>query len=150
MKLTEPWVQQVIDSEFDDVELVALENAGNQRRRIVRLFVDRPGGVDHELLARVSQRVGVALDEARLAEGPYTLEVSSPGLDRPLTKPRHFAERVGEKVWVRTHAPVVGRKVWQGVLVQADETGIVVREGDEEARIAFDDVVKAHLVYEFE
>ncbi len=143
-------MQEVIDSEFDDVELVALENAGNQRRRIVRLFVDRPGGVDHELLARVSQRVGTALDEARLAEGPYTLEVSSPGLDRPLTKPRHFAERVGKKVWVRTHAPVDGRKVWQGELVQADETGIVVREGDDEARIAFGDVVKAHLVYEFE
>lgn len=150
MRLTEAWVQEVIDVEFDDVELVVLENVGNQRRRVVRLFVDRPGGVDHELLARVSQRVGTALDEARVAEGPYTLEVSSPGLERPLTKPRHFAERVGKTVWVRTHAPVAGRKVWQGALVKADETGIVVREGDEQARIAFDDMVKAHLVYEFE
>jgi ribosome maturation factor RimP len=150
VKLTESWVQSVIDDRFDDVELVTLEDVGNRRRRIIRLYVDVPGGVDHDLLTQVSHAVGAALDEARVAEGPYTLEVSSPGLERPLTKPRHFADRVGQKVWIRTAEPVAGKKVWQGVLRAADETGVLVTEGDEEVRIGFDNVAKAHLVYEFE
>lgn len=150
MKVTEEWVEQVIGRSFDDVELVALEVVGNRRRRTVRLFVDRPGGIDHELLARISREVGAAMDEADAAQEPYTLEVSSPGLERPLTKPRHFAERVGQKVRVRTAEPVGGRKVWQGVLQEADSGGIRVVDGDAEARIGFDNLVKAHLVYEFE
>lgn len=150
MKLTESWVQGVIDGRFDQVELVTLEDVGDRRRRVIRLFVDRPGGVDHDLLAQVSQKVGAALDEANLVGGTYTLEVSSPGLERPLTKPRHFAERVGQKVWVRTTEPVAGRKVWQGLLQEADEAGITVVDGAMEVRIGFDDVAKAHLVYEFE
>jgi ribosome maturation factor RimP len=150
VKLTEAWVEQVIGRAFADVELVALEVGGGRRRRMVRLFVDRPAGVDHELLAQVSREVGTALDQEGLADGPYTLEVSSPGLDRPLTKPRHFAERVGMKVWVRTSEPVAGRKVWQGVLLEADTTGIRVEEGSEQARIEFADMVRAHLVYEFD
>ena len=150
MKLTESWVQGVIDGRFDRVELVTLEDVGDRRRRVIRLYVDRPGGVDHDLLAQVSQKVGAALDEANLVGGTYTLEVSSPGLERPLTKPRHFAERVGQKVWVRTTEPVAGRKVWQGLLREADEAGITVVDGAMEVRIGFDDVAKAHLVYEFE
>ena len=64
MKLDEAWVQAVLDEGFDGVELVALEDVGNRRSRVVRLFVDHPEGVTHELCARVSTAVAEALDAA--------------------------------------------------------------------------------------
>ena len=97
MKLTEKWVQEVIDRHVENVELVALEDVGNRRHRVVRLFIDHPAGVSHDLCARVSGFMGAALDEAGSFDGPYTLEVSSPGLERPLTKPAHFPAQVGRE-----------------------------------------------------
>ena len=79
MALTEEWFQQVIDREVEDVELVLLEEAGNRRNKILRLYIDHPGGVNHDFCARVSAAVGRALDEVDAFEGAYTLEVSSPG-----------------------------------------------------------------------
>ena len=150
MKLTEQWVQETIDREVADVELVLLEEAGNRRHRVVRLFVDHPAGVGHELCARVSQVVGAALDEACYAEGPYTLEVSSPGLDRPLTKPAHYAAQVGKRVQVKTGVPVEGRKLWRGVLREVRPEAIVMVEGGQEAVIRLEDIVRANLIFEFD
>jgi ribosome maturation factor RimP len=143
-------VQEILDARFDDVELVALEEAGNRQRRVVRLFVDHPGGVTHDLLVEVSAVVGAAFDEAGNPSGSYTLEVSSPGLERPLTKPAHFAAQVGKKVYVKTREPVDGQKVWQGLLEQSDESAFTVVEGTRRARIEHANVAKAHLVFEFE
>jgi ribosome maturation factor RimP len=149
MKLDEAWVQAVLDEGFDDVELVALEDVGNRRNRVVRLFVDHPAGVTHELCARVSTAVAEALDAQGFGEGPYSLEVSSPGVDRPLTKPAHFAAQVGNRVNVRTRRPIDGRGTCKGRLRRVDDTGIVVADGETEVAIAFGEIVKAHLVYEF-
>lgn len=149
MKLTEPWVQDVIGSQIDGVELVALEEAGSRRMRVLRLYVDHPDGVTHELCARVSAIVGEALDRAEWTESPYTLEVSSPGLDRPLRKPDHYRAQVGKKVYVKTIAPVAGRKVWRGLLLEVLDNAITVCEGQEEATIAFDQITQAHVIYEF-
>jgi len=149
VKLTESWVQDVIGDQIDGVELVALEQAGGRHMRVVRLYVDHPDGVTHDVCARISAVVGEALDQAEWSESPYTLEVSSPGLERPLRKPDHFRAQVGKKVYVKTYVPVAGRKVWRGSLLEVLDDAVVVREGEEEATIAFDQITQAHVIYEF-
>jgi ribosome maturation factor RimP len=146
---TEEWYQQVIDREVDDVELVLLEEAGNRRNKIVRLFIDHPGGVNHDLCARVSAAVGTALDEVDAFEGAYSLEVSSPGIERPLRKRSHFEAQIGKKVYVKTLEPVEGSKVWQGILLEVLDDAVVVQEAGREARIPLDEITTAHLLYEF-
>lgn len=147
--LTEDWFQQVIDREVEGVELVLLEEAGNRRQKILRLFIDHPGGVNHELCARVSAAVGQALDEVDAFEGAYTLEVSSPGIERPLRKRGHFEAQVGKKVYVKTQLPVEGSKVWQGILQEVTEDSVVVEEAGRVARIPLEAITSAHLVFEF-
>ncbi|MBC7294263.1 MAG: ribosome maturation factor RimP [Thermoleophilia bacterium] len=149
MKLSEDWLQEVINREVEGVELVALDDLGNRRRRIVRLYIDHPGGVNHNLCAQVSQVVGKALDELDLIEGSYTLEVSSPGLDRPLRKRSHFEAQIGKKVYVRTGEPIAGTKVRKGVLAEVRESEIVVREAGQDFVIPLEEIVNAHLIYEF-
>lgn len=149
MALSEVWVQQLIDREFEGVELVLLEEAGDRRHKIVRLFIDHAGGVTHELCSRVSGAVGDAFDEADLMEGAYTLEVSSPGLERPLRKRGHFEAQMGKKVYVKTKSPVEGAKVWQGVLAEVDADAIVVEDAGRRVRIPLGEIGSAHLIYEF-
>jgi ribosome maturation factor RimP len=147
--LSEAWIQDVIDREVEGVELVVLEEVGNRRQKIIRLFVDHPGGVTHELCSRVSTAVGAALDEADMFEGAYTLEVSSPGLERPLRKRSHFEAQVGKKVYVKTRVPIEGAKVWQGTLLEVSEAGLLVNDTGREARIPLEEISSAHLIYEF-
>ena len=147
--LSETWVQEVIDREVEDVELVLLEEVGGRRQRLVRLYIDRPGGVTHELCSRISSVVGQALDERDAIDGPYTLEVSSPGLERPLRKRGHFEAQVGKKVYVKTRMPVEGAKVWQGVLLEVDADTIVVDDAGRVARIPLGEIGNAHLIFEF-
>jgi ribosome maturation factor RimP len=147
--LSEPWVQQVIDREVEAVELVVLEELGNRRQKIVRLFIDHPGGVTHELCSCVSRVVGEALDEAGTFEDGYTLEVSSPGLERPLKKRSHFEAQAGKKVYVKTKVPIEGAKVWQGILLEVGAEAIVVTDAGREAKIPLAEIASAHLIYEF-
>ena len=149
VKLSEEWVQQVLDKQFEDVELVLLEELGNRRQKIVRLYIDHPGGVTHELCSRVSGVVGNAIDEAGLFEEGYTLEVSSPGIERPLRKRSHFEAQVGKKVYVKTKMPIEGSKVWQGTLLEVGSEDILVSEAAREARIPLAEISNAHLIYEF-
>lgn len=148
--LTEDWYQQVIDREVGDVELVLLEEAGDRRNKILRLYIDHLGGVNHDLCAKVSAAVGKALDEVGAFEGAYTLEVSSPGLERPLRKRSHFETQIGKKVYVKTRQPVEESKVWQGILLEVVDDAVVVREAGREARIPLEEITSAHLMYEIE
>jgi ribosome maturation factor RimP len=147
--LTEEWFQQVIDREVADVELVLVEEAGNRRYKVLRLYIDHPGGVNHDLCAKVSAAVGKALDEVDAFEGAYSLEVSSPGLERPLRKRSHFEAQIGKKVYVKTRQPVEGTKVWQGVLLEVIDDAVVVEEAGRSARIPLEEITNAHLMYEF-
>ncbi len=149
MELTEAWVQQVIDREIEDVELVILEEAGSRRQKILRLYIDHPAGVTHDLCAQVSGVVGRALDEADAFEGAYSLEVSSPGIERPLRKRSHFEAQLGKRIYVKTRVPVEGSKIWQGTLLEVGTDEIVVQEAGREARIPLGEVASAHLIYEF-
>jgi ribosome maturation factor RimP len=146
MALSESWLQQAIDRGVEGVELVMLEQAGGNKQRVVRLYIDHAAGVTHELCGRV---VGMALDEEGTFNGPYLLEVSSPGLERPLRKREHFESQVGKKVYVKTRVPVEGAKVWQGRLVEVTPETVVIEDGAKQARIQLSDISSAHLIFEF-
>ena len=149
MVLTETWLQQMIDQEVEGVELVFLEQVGGRQQKTVRLFIDHPGGVTHDLCSRVSEVVGRALDEVDAIGGSYTLEVSSPGLERPLRRPEHFEAQVGKRVYVKTRVAVEGSKVWQGRLVEAGAEAIVVEDAGRRVRIQQGEIGNAHLTCEF-
>ena len=127
--------------EFDpDVELIALErpSAGT-----IRVFIDRPGGVDLALCESVTNQL-------RDLNENYSLEVSSPGEDRPLTKPEHFRRFLGRKVRVKTRDAIEGQRNFKGTLADADdETVTVAAIGGTLVRIPFDGVERSNLVGEF-
>ena len=129
----------------DGFEVYDVEDAG----AVLRVLVDRPGGIDLEGVAVATRVVSDALDEADALAGPTTLEVSSPGLERPLRTPAHFAGAVGSRVSVKTLPGTEGGRRFDGVLVEADEEGFTV-EGDGGVRaLAFDEVERVRTVFEW-
>lgn len=118
---------------------------------LLRVIVDRPGGVDLEVLGEATRAISRALDEADPITHRYTLEVTSPGVERPLRRPEQFLRAVGEEVRVKTTAGVDGARRFQGVLVAADESGITVQEPDSgvEQTLPYGDIAKARTVFEW-
>lgn len=138
-------------AEREKLELVAVEVAGTSRNLTVRIFIDKPGGVTIEECATVSRNVGDKLDEVDLIPAAYTLEVSSPGLDRPLLKLEDFERFKGNLAKVRTHQPIEGQRNFKGridgisgeeVILSDKTTGTV--------RIPFSAVAKANLEVDLE
>ncbi len=116
----------------------------------LRVTVDRPGGVDMQALAAATRAVSRALDEADPIAGRYTLEVSSPGLERALRTPAHFAWAVGQRVAVKTVPTFDGERRVNGTITAADDQGVVVTdEHGTEVRLAYDDIDKARTVFEW-
>jgi ribosome maturation factor RimP len=102
-----------------DVEVLAVEVAGSRRSPALRIYLDRPGGVDLDLCARATNHLRDLLREFRL-------EVSSPGPERPLTKLEHFHRFMGHRVRVRTRAEFEGKRDFKGELIGADDRGIAL------------------------
>lgn len=102
-----------------DVEVLLVERIGLKGSRALRVFLDRPGGVDHGLCARVTRHLRDLLSD-------YTIEVSSPGPSRPLTKLDHYRRFVGRRARVRTTEAIDGRSEFKGELVEADDRGVVL------------------------
>src|SRR5437868_12767648 len=97
------------------LEIVEVELRGGGKARMLRAFIDKPGGVTHEDCANFSREVGTILDvEDAVPGGPYTLEVSSPGLDRKLLRPSDYERSVGKLVKLTTHEPVEGDRHFEG------------------------------------
>lgn len=126
-----------------DLESVDIRPVG--RRRLVLVTVDKDGGVSLDDVAAVSRDISQALDESNaLGEQPYVLEVSSPGVDRPLTEVRHWRRAVGRLVKVDTaDGPVVGR------VVSVDADGVDLDVEGHDRRIAFSAVTRARVEVEF-
>lgn len=128
----------------DAMELVDLQYR-NERGWVLRLFVDKAGGVTLDDCQAASDKVGAFLDAANVMNHGYTLEVSSPGVDRVIKKDKDFLRFVGHRVAVRLRAPVEGRRRYQGFLKGLEEGRIVLenegalvrleRAGVEEARL---------------
>lgn len=99
------------------LEVVDVELRGGGKARMLRIFIDKPGGVTHEDCANLSREVGTIFDvEDVVPGGPYTLEVSSPGLDRKLVRPADYERFAGSKVKIATRQPVEGSRHFEGRL----------------------------------
>ena len=129
------------------LELVALTLRGSSKKRVLRLDIDRagPGGVRLEDCQLVSGHVGAALEEDDLIQGSYFLEVSSPGIDRPIRTDDDIRRNTGRRVQIETNEPFEGRKMFAGVLVGGAADWLELRIDDETVlRIPRDRIRIAH------
>jgi ribosome maturation factor RimP len=131
------------------LELVDVEVIGSGRARTLRLTVDRDGGIDLDALAAANGPVSAALDAVPVLSGPYTLELSSPGLERPLRRPADFRRFVGTTVSVKSHEPVAGERRHRGLLVDADDSGIGLEVDGESRRLPYEAIASARTVFEW-
>ncbi len=113
------------------LQVVDVEYTGRGREQVLRLYLDRPGGVTVDELQQASQAVEKALEIAELLTGHYRLEVSSPGIDRPLRRPEDFAKHVGAKLKIKLFSPLPdGSRSLSGTVVSSDATVVVLRLGE--------------------
>jgi len=140
--------------EHAGMELVEVDFHREAGRRVLRVTVDRDpadGGLDLEVVARVSERISRRLDLEGFDPpgGPYTLEVSSPGVERRLRTPRDFERRIGARIRVRTREPVAGSRTHAGTLVGATPDAIRVATDTGERDLAFEDIASARTVLDW-
>ena len=129
-KLLEPSIERL------GYELSDLEVKLGGRSGVLRIFIDHPQGIGLDDCEKVSLAVSALLDVEDPLPGQYNLEVSSPGLDRKLTKVEHFQRFAGETVKVQMRFPIAGRKRFRGTLVSSDDENIVVEVDGRVALVA--------------
>ena len=129
-----------VGAELYDVEF----NGG-----ILRILVDADGGIDIDSIKTISRSSSRVLDDADPIPGRYTLEVSSPGLERPLRTREHYERAVGERVKLKTFADVDGTRRFAGTLVGANDAGFVIEIEGETKSFDYDTVSKARTVFEW-
>jgi ribosome maturation factor RimP len=130
-------------------ELVDLEYRREGRARVLRIFIDKDGGITVDDCAKVSRELGTLLDVHDVIPGSYNLEVSSPGLTRVLKKPRDFERFRGKKVKIKTKTDIGDRRVFVGRLLDfADDVATVLVNGHTYL-IAYDKIEKANLEMDF-
>ena len=118
------------------------------RGGVLRVYVDSPNGVSIDQCATLSRHISVTLDVEDPLPGPYTLEVSSPGLERPFFTVSQLPPYIGQPVALKLQAPMQGRKKWRGVLIEAEGDHLTLDVDGVEHVFAWEDVEKAHLVFQ--
>jgi len=140
LKLLEPAVERL------GFELADLEVRLGGKGGLIRVFIDKPEGIDLDDCEKVSLAVSALLDVEDPVPGNYNLEVSSPGLDRKLTKVEHFQRFEGETVKVQMRFPIEGRRRFRGTLVSTDDENIVVEVDGESLSLPLKTIDTARLV----
>ncbi len=115
------------------------------REQVLRIYIDHEQGVSVDQCALVSHRLSPVLDVEGNVKGAYTLEVSSPGLERPLLKPRHFQQYLGRRVKIWFKALVEARRKLEARLIDADNEMLTLEEGSDVHTISYDSIQKARL-----
>jgi ribosome maturation factor RimP len=131
--------------ELDDLDLV-----GQDRGSVLRVTVDMDGGVGVDRLAETSRGLARLLDDDHRFQKSYTLEVTSPGLERKLRRPEHYAKSIGREVVVKTHQEVEGERAHRGTLVSADEVACVVTVEGNDRKIPLAAIASARTVFRWE
>lgn len=127
-----------------------VEMGGQPGSNVVRVFVDADGGVDLDTVAEVSEEISRGLDLKDPIAGRYTLEVSSPGLERNLRLPKHFELSVGKKVVMKTKSRLVGDSHrLEGVIAAAEPTVVKVDMTSETAEVPYEQIKSARTVFEW-
>ncbi len=132
-------------------DLVGVEYLSNPKNRVVRIYIDaEPDGIMVEDCERVSREISALFDVEEPVPGQYTLEVSSPGVERPLFTGAHFARFSGEVAAVQLLAPIAGRRRFKGVIVRDDDSSVVLNVDGQEVEMAVADIARAHLAPDLE
>ena len=131
-------ISERVERDLPDVDVLAVELSGRERFTV---FIDHPSGVTHALCERVTDVLRDYLRE-------YTVEVSSPGSERPLRKPEHFRGVIGRKVAVRIDPDIDGRKRFRGEVVDAGDGAVTVKAGEDAVNIPYDAIVRGNLINE--
>jgi len=129
----------------EGVEIVTLEITGARKSPTIRVYIDTDQGVGFDELASAQAWINGIMDEIDPFPGAYMLEVSSPGIDRPLRTPEHFARFVGERAVVKTSGPVEGRSNFSGVIVATDGDSVTLDCDGTSFEIAFAQIKRANL-----
>src|SRR4051794_36206531 len=134
------------------IEVVDVELAGTGKARLLRIYIDKPGGVTHADCEFISHQAGTIFDvEGVIPDGTYQLEVSSPGVERKLRKPSDFQRFAGQKARFALNEPVEDQKNWEGTLRGIDESNTIALEPSEGklVHIPLHSVRKANLKFEW-
>ncbi|HHU32443.1 MAG: ribosome maturation factor RimP [Zhaonellaceae bacterium] len=132
-----------------DFELVDVQYAKEGPNWYLRIFIDHPEGIDLDDCEIVSRKVESALDEKDLIKNSYILEVSSPGIERPLKYDKDFIRFIGELVVINTYKPINGKKTFKGYLQGLEGQEVIIKEDLDEVRLSLNDVSHAHLAVDF-
>lgn len=135
--------------EANGFELLGLEIVQAGRHSTLRIYIDHTDGVNVENCALVSREVSAILDVEDPIQAEYSLEVSSPGLDRPLFTPAHYAAVVGQKVEVKLAIPQDGRRKFKGMLTAIEDDMLIVEVDGKPYRLLMDNIDKANVVAVF-
>ena len=131
-------VAETVQAHLPDVDVLAVELAGRDR---LAVYIDHPNGVDHALCERVTGAL-----RGYLAR--YSLEVSSPGLERPVRRRAHFEGALGRRVHVRTQSEIGGRKRFRGQVVAAGEGQVTLETGEGRVDVPYEEIVRGNLIEE--
>ena len=131
-------------------ELWGIEHLPAGRHSTLKIYIDSPRGIDVEDCARISRQVSSLLDVEDPVKGEYTLEVSSPGMDRRLFRLEQYPAYVGAKIQLRLKRPYEGRRKYAGQLRGIEGDEIVLGQADEEIIFPFEEIERANVVPEFE
>lgn len=144
-------VKEIVDPILSNegMELVDIEYRRESRGWVLRLFIDKEGGINLENCAHISEELGRNLDVEDFIPNSYVLEVSSPGLDRPLKKEKDFIKYLQQRIKVRTFDPIEQRRNFRGKLLRVFEGQIELEVGNRVIQIPLSNVAKANLEIDF-
>jgi ribosome maturation factor RimP len=131
-------------------EFVGLEYNSNPKHAVLRVYIDHENGVGIEDCEVVSRETAALLDVKDPIRSQYNLEVSSPGLDRPLFTPAHYQAFSGQQAQINLFAPQDGRRKFSGPILSADENGVKIEQDGVEVTLSFDNIAKAKLIPDYE
>jgi len=133
----------------EGLELVDWQFRKEGRSWVLRIFIDKPGGVTLDDCADLSRELGDQIEVNNLIPHAYILEVSSPGLDRPLKKEKDYSGSIGKLIQVTIRPPIEGQSFFKGILLDYAPSGVLVlREGEKTREIPVSQINKARLVFE--
>ena len=138
-------------AQAESMEIVDIElrHEGTRGGRILRVYLDKEGGPNVDDLSRVSRQLSDVLDTHDAVEGAYTLEVSSPGINRPLRRPEHFTRFVGKRIRVRTRDLINGRRSFLGTLKAVLDDRIALTQEGMEYQIPFSVIEKSNYEHDW-
>jgi ribosome maturation factor RimP len=141
-------VEPLLETELESrgIEVVDVQYKSQGGRWVLQVFIDTPEGVDLDTCQKTSELISGILDQKDIIPGHYALEVSSPGLDRVLKKPRDFIRFKGSEVRLKTHQAVAGRKNFKGVLLGFEGGYIIIEQDGNTIDIPEGNIYQARLV----